>query len=65
MKEFIFHLGSDRMHATFLPPGTYTVAVTCQATLDNPDQADSAVIFNPVKTGISVDASQTTTVDIP
>jgi len=50
---------------TFLPPGSYTVAFTCQAALDNPDKADGAVIFNPVKTGISVVASQTTTVDIP
>jgi len=50
---------------TFLPPGTYTVAFTCQAALDNPDQADSSVTFNPVKTGITVTASRTTTVDIP
>jgi hypothetical protein len=50
---------------TFLSPGTYTVAFTCQAAQDNPDQADSAVTFNPVKTGIMVTANQTTTVDIP
>jgi hypothetical protein len=50
---------------TFLSPGTYTVAFTCQAAQDNPDQADSAVMFNPVKTGITVTANQTTTVDIP
>jgi Domain of unknown function (DUF4382) len=50
---------------TFLPPGTYTVAFTCQAALDNPDQADSAVTFNPVKSGITVAAKQTVTVDIP
>ena len=50
---------------TFLPPGTYTVAFTCQAGQDNADQADSAVIFNPVKTGLTVAANQTTTVDIP
>jgi hypothetical protein len=50
---------------TFLSPGTYTVAFTCQAALDNPDQADTAVTFNPVKTGITVSANQTTTVDIP
>lgn len=50
---------------SFLPPGTYTVALTCQADLDNPDQADSAVIFNPVKTGINVFANQTAAVDIP
>lgn len=50
---------------TFLPPGTYTVALTCQAAQDNPDQADSVVTFNPVKTGITVTANQTTTVDFP
>jgi hypothetical protein len=50
---------------TFLPPGTYTVAFTCQAGQDNPDQADSVVTFNPVKTGIQVTANQTTTVDVP
>ena len=50
---------------TFLQPGTYTVAFTCQAGQDNPDQADSAVMFNPVMTGIVVTASQTTAVDIP
>lgn len=50
---------------TFLPPGTYTVAFTCQANLDNPDQADGAVMFSPVKTGIAVAAKQTATVDFP
>jgi hypothetical protein len=50
---------------TFLTPGTYTVAFTCQANQDNPDLVDSAVTFNPVKTGITVTAKQTTTVDIP
>jgi hypothetical protein len=50
---------------TFLPPGTYTVAFTCQAAQDNPDQADSVVTFNPIKTGITVTAKQTTTVAIP
>jgi len=50
---------------TFLPPGPYTVAYTCEAALDNPDQADAAVTFAPVKTGITVSAGQTTTVDIP
>jgi hypothetical protein len=50
---------------TFLQPGTYTVAFTCQAALDNPDQADAAVKFSPVKTGIMVVAGQTTNVDIP
>src|SRR5712671_791604 len=46
---------------TFLAPGTYTVAFTCQADQDNPDQADSAVTFNPLKTGITVAAKQTVT----
>jgi hypothetical protein len=50
---------------TFLKPGSYTVALTCQANLDNPDQADSAVTFKPIKTGITVTAKQTTTVDFP
>jgi Domain of unknown function (DUF4382) len=49
---------------TFLPPGTYTVAFTCQASQDNPDQADSAVMFNPVMTAISVTANMSTTVNI-
>jgi len=52
---------------TFLPPGSYTVAFTCEAAVDNPDQADTAVKFTltPVKTGITVVANQTATVDIP
>ncbi len=46
--------------------GTYTVAAfTCEASQDNPDQADSAVIFSAMKTAISVTANATTTVDIP
>jgi hypothetical protein len=50
---------------TFLPPGSYTVAFTCQAALDNPDQVDAGVTFAPIKTGIAVTAKQTVTVDIP
>jgi len=49
----------------FLEPGNYTVAFTCEAAQDNPDQPDSTVKFSPVKTGIAVTAGQTTTVDIP
>jgi hypothetical protein len=49
---------------TFLQPGTYTVAFTCQAALDNPLQADPAVKFNPIDSGIAVTTGQTTTVDI-
>src|SRR5258706_2902521 len=51
---------------TFLAPGTYTVAFTCQAAIDNADQADTTVKFNltPLKT-VTVVAKQTTTVDIP
>jgi hypothetical protein len=50
---------------TFLPPGNYTVAYTCQAALDNPDQIDAGVTFSPIKTGITVTAKQTVTVNIP
>jgi hypothetical protein len=50
---------------TFLQPGTYTIAFTCKAAQDNPDQADSTVTFSPVKTGIMVSANQTATVDLP
>jgi hypothetical protein len=49
---------------TALPPGNYTLALTCQATLDNPAQADSAVMFSPVTTGIVVTADHTTIVNI-
>src|SRR6266404_3733225 len=49
---------------TFLPPGTYTVAFTCEAAQDIPDQADpSVVILTPVAT-TAVTAGQTATVDI-
>lgn len=50
---------------TFLTPGNYTVAFTCQAAQDNPAQADAAVTFSPVKSGIAVTAAQTTTVNLP
>lgn len=49
---------------TFLTPGNYTVAFTCQAAQDNPDQADPAVKFSPVQTGMAVTAGMTTTVDL-
>jgi len=41
------------------------MAFTSEAAQDNPDQADPAVKFGPVKTGIVVTAAQTTTVDLP
>ena len=50
---------------TFLAPGSYTLAFTCQAAQDNPAQADPAVTFSPVKSGIAVTAGQTATVDLP
>ena len=50
---------------TGLPPGTYTLALTCQAALDNPVHADPAVTFSPVITGIGVTGDQTTAVNIP
>ena len=51
---------------TFLAPGTYTVAFTCQAGMDNADLADTTVKFNltPLKT-VTIVAKQTATVDIP
>jgi len=49
---------------TFLQPGSYTVAFTCQAAVDNPDLADPAVKFNPIESDIVVTAGQTTTADI-
>jgi hypothetical protein len=49
---------------TFLPPGSYTVAFTCQAAQDNPDQADAAVTFSQVKTAVAVTANMTTSLDI-
>jgi len=49
---------------TALPPGTYTLALTCQAAKDNPAQADPAVMFSPVITGIVVTADLATTVNI-
>ncbi|MDE1922059.1 MAG: DUF4382 domain-containing protein [Gammaproteobacteria bacterium] len=48
-----------------LPPGTYTVAFTCKANMDNLAQGDPSVTFGPIKGGISVAADQFTMVDIP
>jgi hypothetical protein len=50
---------------TALPPDTYTLALTCQAAQDILGQADPAVKFSPVKTGIMVTADQGTTANIP
>jgi hypothetical protein len=52
---------------TFLSPGSYSLAYTCQASMDNPDQADAAVLFTstPVKSGIGVAAGQTVGVNFP
>jgi hypothetical protein len=49
---------------TFLEPGTYTLAFTCQADQVNPVQSDAAVTLTPVNRGISVTANMTTTADI-
>lgn len=48
---------------TFLPPGSYTVAYTCDADLDT-STATSPMTFNPVTANVSVVATQTTTVNI-
>ncbi len=49
---------------TGLPPGTYTLALTCQAAMDNRAQVDPAVIFSPIMSGIVVTADNTTAVNI-
>jgi hypothetical protein len=54
----------DSYQFTALPPGTYTLALTCQAAMDNRAQADPAVTFSPIMTGIVVTADNTTTVNI-
>ena len=48
---------------TFLPPGSYTVAYTCDADLDT-NSSTSPMTFAPVIDNVSVVATQTTTVDI-
>jgi len=50
---------------TALPPGSYTLAFTCQANLDNPAQSDPGVQFSPVKSGLTVTADQATVVNLP
>jgi hypothetical protein len=49
---------------TALPPGTYTLAFTCEASSDNPAQADASVVFSKTVTGIAVAADATTTANI-
>jgi len=65
--------GADRVSTSTPPyayqfvgvsPGTYTLALTCQAAQENPAQPDAAVKFSPVMTGIVVSADQTTPADI-
>ncbi|MDE0856883.1 MAG: DUF4382 domain-containing protein, partial [Nevskia sp.] len=48
---------------TFLTPGTYSVAFTCQAASDNPDQNDH-LSFTSINSGIAVAAGQTTTLNL-
>ncbi len=50
---------------TFLAPGNYTVAYTCDAALDDPDLPDAGVEFDPVVSGIAVTSGQTADVDLP
>lgn len=50
---------------TFLTPGTYTVAFTCQAAKDNPDTADAAVVLIPVgTTTVTANATQTVNIEL-
>lgn len=50
--------------AAYLDPGTYTVAATCQADLDQPDQLDPEVGF-VARASVMVYAGRETTHDIP
>jgi hypothetical protein len=50
---------------TFLTPGSYTVAYTCNADDDDPEAADAEVTFDPVEDDVTVTAGQTTDVDLP
>jgi hypothetical protein len=54
--------GAYQFTAAFLPPGTYTLAFTCDAGNDDPAAADS-LIFNPVGT-TQANAGQTTLVGL-
>lgn len=53
--------GEYRYAAAFLPPGTYTVAFTCDAALDDPDTDDDLAFVMP--TTATVIDGQTTAVD--
>ena len=49
---------------TALPPGTYTLALTCQTAQDDPTHADPAVTFGPVVNGVIVTADHMSMVNI-
>ncbi|HYW04892.1 MAG TPA: DUF4382 domain-containing protein [Gammaproteobacteria bacterium] len=54
--------GNYTYRAAFLSAGDYTVAFTCDAAQDSPDQADSGVSFSSAHNA-AVTANNTTTVD--
>lgn len=56
--------GSLTYFLAWLPVGSYTLAVSCQAVNDDPE-ADDAIEFVWVENGIAVTAGQTTTVNLP
>ena len=49
--------------AAYLEPGAYTVAFTCQSSLDDPDTTDNITFQNPA--GVTITAAQTTMHNFP
>ena len=55
--------GAWEYTAAYLDPGAYTVAFSCQSTLDLPDATDSIVFHNPA--GVTVTSGDTSLHDFP
>ena len=49
----------------FVPAGDYTLAFTCDATLDSPDSDDSGLVAFSDSVNVSVVAGEDSTVSIP
>lgn len=57
--------GDFRYVLAHLPPGDYTVALTCQGDLDRPDRDDSAVVTFAAPRQVFVATGQRVRVDLP
>ena len=55
--------GTWEYTAAYLEPGAYTVAFTCQSSLDEPDTTDNITFQNPAN--VTVGGAQTTTHNFP